>query len=86
MLDCYFNNIGRVDRTDDARPVKGPLAVGHAGGFEIRNDGEVLPDLAFQPVFGELFAQDGVALAERLQTVAVMAPVQRTPRPGPGNG
>ena len=70
MLDGDFDNIGRVDRADDARPVKCTLAVLDTGGLEVRNDGEVLPDLALQTRLGELFAQDRVGLSDRFETVS----------------
>ena len=58
-----------VDGADDHGPVIGPLAVGDAGGLEVGDDGEILPDLLVQTVLGELLPQDGVGLPDGLQPV-----------------
>lgn len=44
--------------TNDAAPLEGTLAVLDTGGFEIRNDREVLPDLIRQAVLIDLLTED----------------------------
>ena len=70
VLDSDFHDVGGVDGADDAGPVKGALAVFDAGGFEIRNDGEVLPYFAFEAVLCELLAEDSVGFADSFEAVA----------------
>ena len=70
FLNRGGGGIHRVDRADDDGPVKGTLAIADAGGLEVGHDGEVLPDLALKTVFSEFLAQNRVALAHSLQTVA----------------
>ena len=70
VLDSDLHDVGGVDGADDAGPVKCALAVFDAGGLEVRNDGEVLPYLAFEAVLCELLAEDSVGLADSFETVA----------------
>ena len=69
VLDGDFDDVDGVDGADDAGPVEGAFAVFDAGGFEIRDDGEILPDFAFEAVFGEFFTKDGIGFADGFQTV-----------------
>ena len=48
--------------------LKAARVVAHAHGLEVRHGGEVLPDLTGEPGLLELVAEDGVALADDLQT------------------
>ena len=56
MLHGNFHDIRRVDRTDDAGPVKCALSVLYAGRLEVRNHGKVLPDLFSQTVLFKFFS------------------------------
>ena len=66
---CNFSShrIDRVDGTDHDRPVIGAQTVGDAGRLEIRDDGEILPDLAFKTVGLELFPKNRIGFADRFQ-------------------
>ena len=70
MLDGDFHYVGGVDGADDARPVEGALAVLYAGRLEVRNDCEILPNLAFKAVLGEFLTEDCVRFAYGFQTVS----------------
>ena len=70
LLDGGCHRIAGVDGTDDDRPVPAALVVLYSCRLVVRNDREILPDLAFKAVLGEFLAQDGIALAECLQTVS----------------
>ena len=74
------HSIHRVDRTEDDRPGVGTLAVPDADGFQVGDDGEILPDLTGQPRLLELLPQDSIGFPNGFQ------PRQRTPKPGPGKG
>ena len=64
------HRVGGVDRAENDGISKGALAVFHADGLEVRNDGEILPNLALKTVFRELLAEDRVGLADAFKTVA----------------
>ena len=70
VLDGGGHRVFGVDGADDDGVGEGALAVFDADRLEVGHDGEVLPDLALQPVFGELLAQDGVRLAHTFQPLA----------------
>ena len=69
VLYGYFHNVGRVDGADDAGPLEGTFPVGDAGRLEIRDDGEILPYLAFQAVLRKFFAKDGIGFADGFEAV-----------------
>ena len=69
MMRCTRWSIRSAGRCD-AGPVKGALAVFDAGGFEVRNDGEILPYFAFEAVLCELLAENGVGFADSFEAVA----------------
>ena len=69
VLDGGAHGVGGVHGADDDRPLKGALAVLHAGGLEVGHDGEVLPDLALKTVLCKLLAEDRVGLADSFETV-----------------
>lgn len=72
-----------VDCAKDNRVGKRARIVAYAHGLEIRHYGKVLPNLAFKAVFANSsrrIASDSRTASSRSR---VMAPRQRTPRPGP---
>ena len=70
LLDGGGHGVLGVDGADDGRPALVAALVLHADALDVGHGDEVLPDLLVQAVLLELFAQDGVSLAQRLQTVA----------------
>ncbi len=68
--DARGHGIGGVHGADDDRPELGTLAVHDAGGADVGDDGEVLPDLRVHAGLCELLAEDGVGLAHGGETVA----------------
>ena len=69
MLDGRGDRVFGIDGADDAGPFKSSLSVLDAGRLEGRNDREVLPDRLVEACLGELFAEDGVGLPDRFQSV-----------------
>ena len=86
VLYGNFYDVHGIDGADDAGPVEGALAVLDAGGLEVGHDGEVLPDFALKAVFGELFAKDGVGLADGLEPVACDGAHAADSQAGAGEG
>ena len=78
--------VGGVDGTDDDGISECALAVLYADRFEIRHSGEVLPDLAFQTVFGKFLTENGVGFPDSLEAVtgdsAEAADTESGPREG----
>ena len=70
FFDGGGHGVAGVDGTDNHGPIPAALVILHAGRLVVGHYGEVLPDLAFQAVLRELLAEDGIALAQSLQTVA----------------
>ena len=69
VLDRGGHGVAGIDGAEDDRPRIAPLPVGHAGGFEVRNNGEILPHLTGEPRLRELLTQNGIRLAHGLQAV-----------------
>ena len=69
LLDGGGHGIGGVDGADDGRPALVAALVLDTDGLDVGNGDEVLPDLLGQAALVELLAQDGVGLAQGLQTV-----------------
>ena len=69
-LDGRGHCVNGVDCTDDDGPFKATLAVLDAGGAEVRNCREILPNFAFKPRFCKFFAQNRVGFANGFETVA----------------
>ena len=86
MLDGDFHHVGGVDGADDTRPVESSLAVLYAGRLEIRNDGEILPYLAFKAVLCEFFAKDSIGFTDCLKSVAGDGAGAAYAEAGPGKG
>ena len=70
VLDRGGHGVAGVDGAQDDRPLERAFAVLDADRLEVGDDREILPDLALQAVFGELFAQDGVGFPHSLEAVA----------------
>ena len=64
------HGVGGVHSADDDRPELGALAVHDAGGADVGDDREVLPDLRVHAGLCELLAEDGVGLTHGGETVA----------------
>ena len=87
LLDGGGHGVGGVHRADDCRPALIALAVAHAHALEVGHGDEVLPYLAGKTVLVKLLSEDGVRFSQRRSGgLGVIAPRQRTPSPGPGNG
>ena len=63
------HGVHRVDGPDNHRPVKGTGVVPDAGGLEVGDHREVLPDFPLQAVLGELLPEDSVRLPHGLQPI-----------------
>ena len=78
------HGVDGVDRADERRPLVERLSsltpVTRKSGTETK----YCHTLPSEAGCGEFLAQNGVGLAQRLKRSRVMAPRQRTPRPGPG--
>lgn len=86
LLDGGGHGVAGVHGTDDDGPVPRALVVFHARRLIVGHDGEVLPHLSLEAVLGKLLAQDGIALAEGLQTVAGDGACAAHTQSGSGNG
>ena len=75
-----------IDGTDDDWPCICTGTVLNANRFEIRNNGKVLPNFAFQPVLGEFFAQDGIGFTYCLQTIPRDSTYAANAQAGAGKG
>ena len=64
------HSIHRVDRTEDDRPGVGTLAVPDANGFQVGDDGEILPDLTGQTRLLELLPQDSIGFPNGFQPIS----------------
>ena len=70
LLDGGGHGVGGVDGADDGGPALVAALVLDADGLDVGHGDEVLPDLLSQAALVELVTQDGVGLAQGLQTVA----------------
>ena len=86
VLDSGGHGVNGVDGTEDDRPGVGALAVPDADGFQVGDDGEVLPDLTGETRLLELFPQDSVGLPDGLQAVPSDGAQAADPQAGPGKG
>ena len=86
MLDSHFHNIGCIDCTNDAGPVKGPLAILYTGGLEIRHHGEILPDFSLEAVLCELLTKDCIGFTDCFQTVTSNGTGAAYTKAGAGEG
>ena len=69
-LNGALNNVSCVDRADDAGPFESSLAVLDTCGLEVRNNCEILPDLACEARLFELFTKDGIRLSDCFESVS----------------
>ena len=69
-FDSSRHGIYRIDGTDDNRPFKGTCIVAYTYGFEVRHNGEILPNFFVKSGLLEFFTQDGIRFSNRFQSVA----------------